>query len=224
MRGMVFCLTVFLLFTAFFPSAGMGEVITLQAGNVDAFAAPADPASPSSALADWYGGSSSRIDFDVFLKNRAVLHTFTNLPSNIVAGTLEFHVKALGEGHPDTDAVGLLFADGETLGWDDGLVWGSGLGPLKENLGLGSGWVFNEDHIFTLSLSALPLGGGATFDILPELNQHQFLDMVVQDDTAVDYFKLTLVTVPEPSFLVTGSGLFLTGMGICGWRRRKRKA
>ncbi len=123
----------------------MGEVITLQAGSKDAFATPADPASPSSALVDVFAvlqgsrlGEARAIDFDVFLRNRGVVHAFTDLPSNIVAGTLEVCVRATGESSPHNDSVNLLFIEEDTPGWNDGFLWAGWSGTLKENPGLGT--------------------------------------------------------------------------------------
>lgn len=219
----------FLLLVACFQATTVADMIVLQAGNQDGFAAPADPASPSTALVDayaaWeYGGAT--INFDVFSYDHGVAHTFVGLPHNIVDATLELRLRGMSVENPWNDAMHLLFVDATTPEWVEARAWARYLGELRSDLGLGSGWGPGEDATFVLPLGALPTADGSTFDLIPQLNDHGFLDVVVVDDTAVDYMILTLETnpVPEPSTLAMLAGVLLTGLAVGSLRQRKRKA
>lgn len=217
----------FVLFVCF-PASGMGSIVTLQAGNQDGFAGPADPVSPSNALRAAYRARHGQgvISFDVFTPNRGVAHTFVDLPTNIVDATLEFRLKGMNDINTPNDFMTLLFVDAATPTWNEARTWEYGLAGLKQKLGLGSGWGTREDRTFVLSLRSLASGDPDSTGLIPQLNQHRFLDVVIIDDTAVDYMKLTLETqpIPEPSTFVCWSGLLLAGVAAGRLQRRKRKA
>jgi hypothetical protein len=200
-----------------------GAIVTFQAGNQDGFAAPSDPVSPSTALVDAYAArhGQSVIDFDVFTPNRGVAHTFTDLPAGIVDATLEFRLKGMGASFPENDVMYLGFVDSSTPAWDDARARAQTLANLKAGLGLGTGWGYREDRTFVLSLAALPMGSAPPKNIISQLNERRFLDVIIFDDTAVDYMKLTLETnvIPEPSTFIIFSGLLLSvlvGGGLRG--------
>lgn len=56
----------------------------------------------------------------------------------------------------------------------------------------GIDWDAGSDAIITLDLSALPISDIETTSVLEDLAAFGFLDVVVNDDTAVDYYKLTI--------------------------------
>jgi hypothetical protein len=81
---------------------------------------------------------------------------------------------------------------------------------------LGS-WSQEEEAFLTLDLAALPLVGGGTLNLLPQLDAEGFLDVVVTDATAADFMRLNIV-VPEPTTgLLMATGLI--GLAILGRRR-----
>ena len=222
-------IAVSVVLVACFQATTVADMIVLQAGNQDAFAAPADPTSPSTALVDayaaWeYGGTT--INFDVFSYDHGVAHTFFGLPPGITDATLELRLRGMSVENPWNDAMHLLFVDATTPEWVEARAWARYLKDLRSDLGLGSGWGPGEDATFVLPLGALPTADGSTLDLIPELNDRGFLDVVVVDDTAVDYMTLTLDTgpVPEPSTFGMLSGLLLTGLAFGILRRRKRQA
>ena len=71
-------------------------------------------------------------------------------------------------------------------------------GLLKPN----STWAAGDEFLFTLDLAALPSASGGTTSLIADLNSHGFLDVLVDDETGVDFMKLTVQTddaVPEPT-------------------------
>jgi hypothetical protein len=64
-----------------------------------------------------------------------------------------------------------------------------------------------------------PLAGGGMLNLLPLLNSKGFLDVVVADETAADYFLLTVTTIPEPGTYA----LLLAGLGLLGFAARNRR-
>lgn len=209
-----------------FPARG--AIITIQAGKRDGFAAPVDIVSPSTVLVQAYRArhGQSAIPFDAFVKNRAVLHTFTGLPENIVDATIEFRARAMGASYPYNDTFYLGFVKSST-GFTSGRAWERGYAAIKGDLGLGArSWGYREDRTFVLSLSALPTSPSTSISIIPQLNQNRFLDIASFDDTALDYVKLTLYTadtqqaVPETSSGIVWS---ILAIAVClGTRRRCR--
>ncbi len=182
-------------------------IITIQAGKKDGFAAPVDLVSPSTVLVQAYRARHGQlaIPFDAFVKNRAVLHTFTGLPENIVDATIAFRARAMGASYPYNDSFYLGFVKSST-GFTTGRAWERGYAAIKGDLGLGArSWGYREARTFVLSLSALPTSPSTSISIIPQLNQNRFLDIASFDDTALDYVTLTLYTadtqqaIPEAS-------------------------
>lgn len=149
--------------------------------------------------------------------NRNVGHTFTGLPATIVAASLTLRVRpgAIDETH--SDGIILSFVDApttsytaaivykRTFGQDPGLPPQPGVifdapdpGLLQSTPWARSSPEENSAVTFTLDLAALPLVTGATLNLIDALNQRGFLDVVVSDETGVDYMYLSLTTRPFP--------------------------
>jgi len=212
-------------------SPASAATIVMQAGTIDGFALPADPASPSPEIAAF----TSVQDFDLIANlnggsvNTNIIHTFVGLPGGILGGTLEIPVEA-GIGAVAagiaTDGVILLFVDDTTLSLSAGLAFsrtfgsfaGGGLfGPDPGLLKSGT-WSGGDTGTILFDLAALPLAGGGTFDITPQLNANGFLDVLVGDETGADYFRLVLA-VPEPSTLTLLTMSLLVLPLVAGRRR-----
>ncbi len=168
-----------------------------RAGCPDAFAAPTEPATPSAALAAGLNCGAFG-DFDLNVPDHCIAHTFTGCwPScgpdcpqpgcgTIVGATLAVRMKSLG-GLASNDSIGLY--DGGSL------VWASNIGTL---VGL-PGWPLNSDKTVVLNLGPnpipntiqVPMSSGA----LASLCDGE-LGLLVQDDTRVDYAKLTVFVCP----------------------------
>ena len=118
-------------------------------------------------------------------------HTFANLPSSITSAKLTVRLKPCG-GAGWTDTLGLYFinAAGASLpgGWSR--LIGSGGGGGSDLLP--NDWdTYTSGHTFTFDLGNMPLGGA---NLLPYMNQHGFVDFIVQDDTAVESLTLEVVS------------------------------
>lgn len=185
------------------------------AGINDDFALPTESPSPCVALeaSDDHGPSQ---DFDVIpdvgTTERKVAHTFRNLLAGIdpdlvaavrAAGaqpirgaTLTVHAKAGSHGAPETDGIALGFhgskCDVSTIDLE-GVVWSRKLQDLLVSLDLVQSWTTaGEEATVTLDLSALPQADGSTRNLIPLLNEREFLDVRISDDTGVDYYKLNV--------------------------------
>lgn len=209
--------------------------IVLQAGQVDGFALPADPTSPSSTVQALDGTGvllGGLIDFDVFADDRSVIHTFQfgGLPE-LTGATLELRVRSGLAGETASDGVGLAFAEPTTATFLDAVVFSRTFGASVEadplypspdpGLLVSHSWGPGDDETFTLDLANLPLAGGGTLNLLPEIDSRGYVDVFVNDDSGVDYMILTATVVPEPSTILIWSLLCVTFGCVGFWRRKK---
>jgi uncharacterized repeat protein (TIGR01451 family) len=158
----------------------------LTAGVEDDFLTGNGPelSSPNNALLAYMGGYPvDSQDFDGTSSNQFFGHTFTDLPPGIVGATLEIGLQVIS-GDSNNDVIRLAMTSPVA---PYAFAWSSGLAALA-----GGSWTTGASQVFTLDLQDLP--GGA--DILSDINSTNTLDVFVQDDTAVDYITLTIVTCP----------------------------
>lgn len=157
-----------------------------RAGRADQFGTSdgLEASSPSAALVAAYPFPQS-LYFDSAVMDRFFLHTFT-LPEGNCISSARLEVMARPLGNSSTvrnDTIGLLFA-----GVAGSPTWSSYFGSGQSSPGLlSSPWSmtnFGAGQLMTLDLGSLGL--------LSTLNSERFLDMVVQDDTAIDYMVLTV--------------------------------
>lgn len=167
-----------------------GTVTVFTAGIDDNFVPPFEPTSPSADLLlkmDPYGGGNRALfphrQFDDKAVNRVFGHTFTGLPEDIQAATLEIRMFAGGSSLVSNDAIHL-----ELTGINDAFSsWGLGLTAL-----FGQPWIGGSDQTFNLNLANLSPDGQGDTNIISFMNADNALDVYVQDDTAVDYIILTV--------------------------------
>ena len=128
--------------------------------------------------------------FDDCTVNCFFAHVFTNLPSCITEATLRIRLKACGDlCRNDTIGISYTLPSG-ALGFN---AWGRYIGSGNSGAGLlNSPWNAGTVQEFTFNLAAMPLAAGGTTDILPSINLFNAFEVVVQDDSAVDYIVLTL--------------------------------
>ncbi len=160
-------------------SCPVGERTTLcyEAGRADDYTAPVDPLAPRPVLLTTPVGSTYT-GFDDPTPNRFLAHTFRNLPCGIQTATLTVAMKAL----PDIPS-------NDTIALNRPTLWGSAISALP---GAGGTWNPGQTLTITLDLSALPGGG----NIIGNLNSLHFLDLLVQDDTMIDWAKLVITVCP----------------------------
>ncbi|MEQ9356947.1 MAG: PEP-CTERM sorting domain-containing protein [Coleofasciculus chthonoplastes F1-TOW-03] len=207
--------------------------VSYIAGNADNFNTSdgLENSTPSAALEQWADqnyayGASTLFDRSVNDYDDYFVHTFSDLHSNlsnpIVFGELEISLRATNSSMSYNDAINLRFTNPDgtlTPGWGRHI----GQGDSTEGL-LPTTWSNSQSHTFTFNLANLPLAPGqnpTASNLLPTLNQKGFLDVVVEDDTSIDYIKLTVSDVPEP-LTILGSATAL-GFGALLKRQQSRK-
>jgi len=158
-------------------------------GRKDDFALPTDPTVRSARLNNALPGVTWAA-FDDETPNRYVGHTFRNLPANIVRAELIIRMKPLDDA-PNNDSLHLGLVSGPPATW----AWQLNIRNLP---GAGGTWNFgvNPTTTFTLNLGNLPTG----VNILAKLASDRYLDLIVQDDTEIDWVDLRVWTCPRRPF------------------------
>lgn len=159
------------------------EIHCFQAGIADNYAPPSEPAVPGKHLVAVCDPSRN---FDDPVSNSCVGHTFTGLPRGIVCATLEIGIRA-GSQSTSNDFLALDPAPGAPTAWQRFL--GTTTPPQGPGL-LPNQWLPPISNVFQLDLSALPNEDGSTSNILDLLNAELSLDVLVAQDSSVDYIKL----------------------------------
>lgn len=157
---------------------------TFLAGVEDGFGGGNDPASPGSTLNTYFSSIGvTPKSFDDRAGNRFFGHTFSNLPTGICGATLRISVCSDG-GNSDNDAL-ILDRVGNTFAWNQQF-------PVLTGLP----WFEGDCREFSLDLTDLPTGlGGSQQNLLDSLADGQ-LDVVIQDDTSIDFAELTVQHCP----------------------------
>jgi hypothetical protein len=159
---------------------------------VDNYAPPTDAASRGPELNAAFPNNIWK-SFDDATVNAHVGHTFANLPGDIVCAQLKIHLRPSGDfSNNDTLYLGLLPS-----------LTGQFAFAIRLKDLPGTGGVWNpplNPATFTLDLGSLP--GSPAISLLSRLNADHRLDVLVQDDTQVDYITLTLHTFPEQTVSV----------------------
>lgn len=224
------CLTLGCLFGADTQVARANNIFMMEFGKQDNFLMPLKPTTPRAEAINHFhsiipqcGQSpipSSHQErcklrqFDQKGTNKNLLHSF-DLSSavasgEIVSATLETRLLPLG-GAINTDAIALGLPN---IFLANSFSGDSYWAPFIDEL---VSWQLNQPIDLSLDLSSLPTSSGS-LDLLDMLNSEGFLDVHIQDDTAVDYLKLTVETVPEPG---TIAGLAVIGFGFVASKTRK---
>ncbi|MFE8605475.1 hypothetical protein [Archangium violaceum] len=162
------------------PSAQAQQEQVFLSGIADDFAMPTEAPSPSPGLL-------------AHIPNHVVRH-YDEAGSNIWFGTTFTAIRPSGrEICGAAIEIQLRAEESDTLHSNDYLEFhflnpdgtprATAWGILLTTLGMNS-----PQQTFTVDLAALPGGG----NLLPTLNSQDFLDVLVQDDSAVDYVKLTV--------------------------------
>jgi hypothetical protein len=157
------------------------RVTDLAAGIDDNFALPSEPASPSAELLKFLADRPPV--FDQASSDFRFGHTFTGIPSGVMAAELTLHLRARG-GNSDNDGLALDFVAPNRF------VWNASIAALT-----GKKWNTSTDEaLLVLDLANL---SSQPFDILSALADGT-LDVYVQDDTAVDFMTLRVTYCEQP--------------------------
>ncbi len=157
---------------------------------------------------DFEAGISYRYRRDVGQQgaNKAFLHTFQNLPDEIISATLKIHVVSQGSSLDYNDAMHIQY-DALTNKFD----WGRHIGSWSTKVGLTSHhWGNGLSKVFVFDLAALPEADGSFVDVVGSMNANGYLDVFVQDDTSVEFLELSLVTCAcedQPADIVISAGV-----------------
>ena len=194
-------LTVLILICLAVRSIEASVTIPVLGGIPDGFAPPNEPASPSGNLLSHSPYGSGLFYYDPvpgvtpgFSSDLVLLHTFLMPPGEILGGTIAMRVRA-GTGNVANDSFALGFADIDQF-WQK---YTRTFGDTPGGPGLtGETWDTGDEAIIVLDLGFLqtPLRDNVT--VVPEMNLRRYLDLIVQDETGVDFVKLEL-TVRPPS-------------------------
>ena len=168
--------------------------MVLLAGLTDNFALPVDPSPANACMVSAFSGFPFWKGFDDTSINTLLGHRFASLPNNIVQAELVVRMKPGGDYYSGSDNDG-LFIGLPACNFTNFLFGGS----IKVLPGAvpptGGTWYApnNGPTTFTLNLGTLNPA------LLTHMNTVQHLDVVVHDDTTVDYMLLRLWTCPPPN-------------------------
>lgn len=159
-------------------------------GHSDMFATTngLEPASPSAALLATLPGTTSAI-FDGTQMDRFFAHTMQLPAGNCIrSARLDMRVRPLGMGSlVANDTISLRFT-----GVTGSPTWGSYFGSGNSSPGLlPNPWTlsgYGAGQWISLDLASLP----GSVNLLATLQTQRFIDVVIQDDTAVDVIHLTV--------------------------------
>ncbi len=136
-------------------------------------------------------GVSSFKGFDNCAVNTFFAHTFTNLPSCITGATLHVGLRACSSALNDNFGLSFTAPSGTLVPPS----WGRYLGDGNPAPGLFSmSWGAGATGDVVLDLSQLPNADGSTTDLIPTLNAQGLLDLVLQDDSSIDFAVLTVMS------------------------------
>ncbi|MEY2410374.1 MAG: hypothetical protein QOF48_3044, partial [Verrucomicrobiota bacterium] len=171
------------------PAFCNNPAVVVSAGVTNDNFVGADAAAPSQDLKDLLVSLNLR-GFDEAGSDKWFAHSFTNLPMDISDAVLRIRLRA-DAGTPQNDTVELLFA-----------TEGGGLLPASWNRRIGTGgfdsvpglmatpWAPGAVTELVLNLGQLRNADNSVTDLLPTLHAQRRLDIIVQEDTEVDYIIL----------------------------------
>lgn len=160
--------------------------IQVMAGENDDFALPTEPTQPSSRLLSYtqqYWPVPVTRQFDAMGTDAALIHTFSGWKGPVCGATLTLHLHAGSSYLSINDSVRMELQGGSDT-QKAFLYW------VTIHYVLGD-WGPDQDGVVVLDLGDLPVYGGFPTDILNSLNDGR-MDLMVEDDTAVDYARLDI--------------------------------
>ncbi len=160
---------------------------TWTGGKDDNFGGSTDPAKPSNLFASYVQTLTANPlkDFDDTAVNHFIAHTFKEFPACVIGAELEIHA----EGDGDNDGLWIGIHDLTANPATAKAAWGTFIRDLPE---AGGTWGPNEIETFNLDLGNLPANVFRPATSVLDLMASGELNFYVQDDTHLDYAKLTV--------------------------------
>jgi len=168
----------------------VNPTVTITAGLPDNFAPNVEPSPPSACMISAFSGYSFWKGFDSNAANVLFGHRFTGLPANIIQAELIIRMRPMNDSGADNDGLFIGLPSSCAPGsWTylQSIKALPGASPATGGTWIGTS---NGPTTFTLNLGALNPA------FIPKLNADGFLDVVVHDDTTVDFMRLRLWTCP----------------------------
>ena len=166
----------------------LGPPLVFQAGLPDNYVLPVEPSPQTACMVTAFSGYPFWKGFDDTAVNTLLGHHFTGLPNNIVQAQLVIRMKPGADDGSDNDG---LFMGLPTCSFAS-FIFGASIKALPGAVPpTGGTWTTppNGSTTFTLNLNAA---------LIAYMNSAQVLDVVIHDDTTVDYMQLRLWTCPPP--------------------------
>lgn len=226
--------SLFLCFVIWLVLSSSAYALTINAGvNDNFFDDGLEAANPSAALVGSITnfGATSLSDFDTGSQDSNIAHTFDMLPDNILSASLTFRVRR-SSGGGEGDGLVLAFVDdaidvfSEQIAYRRtfGIVGDSNASIFSEaDQGLltpGIPWGPGAVSLFTIDLANLQLNGGGTLDLISDIETNGYLDVILGDDSEVDFIQLNVQAVPVPPSII----LFLSSLIFLLFGFRKSQA
>ena len=171
------------------PSTG-GDELVFTAGIPDGFQYPSERPIPSAEFFAWLVTTWPQPitrQFDDGGGDRALVHTFRGWVGDVCGATLELRLRATNTLAVDNDTVRL-----ELVGGGDPALGFPYVTTLRFIYG---SWQAGDDRVLVLDLGNLPPYGVFPTNILETLKDGS-LDLLVEDDTMVDYAMLRILPCP----------------------------
>lgn len=143
-----------------------------------------EPSCPCPPILAWSAtiGSPREPDFDQQVLNEHFIHSFTQLPGNVISATLEIRLWASTLAGATNDGLAIGFDPASST-----FLWSRALAALPQT---NYAWPAGGNQTLRFDLANLP--GGTS--LIAHLNCIRCLDFYVQDDTRVDYAVLRIVS------------------------------
>jgi hypothetical protein len=178
-------------------------------GKNDIFALPTDAATPSAGLTIPYTAFLPFQNYDEpGNTGQLFLETFDGLPKCMLTANLAVRMRPAVGGQSNNDAISLMFIN--NVGAPAGPSYTQFIGnPQSINNVLSPPWTIANypGGVYTVfDVSSLPIAMGQSFvNLLPTLKQLRYLDILIQNDTNVDYLEFYCTT--ELAGDMTGDGM-----------------
>jgi hypothetical protein len=166
----------------------LGPPLIFTAGLPDNYVLPVEPSPQTACMVTAFSGYPIWKGFDATGINDLLGHHFTGLPNNIVQAQLIIRMKPGPDDGSDNDG---LFIGLPSCSFSS-FIFGASIKALPGAVPpTGGTWKTPPNGSTTFTLNLNPA-------LISYMNSAQVLDVVIHDDTTVDYMQLRLWTCPPP--------------------------